>query len=123
MPRFAILTHDWPSKHWDLLLEVGLVCKAWRLSAEPLPKAIVPAEPIDDHRLLYLEYEGPVSGNRGTVEVWDRGTYEGTEIAEEFVVDWVGLRFKGTAMMLPSKDGGFVFALSSHSPFTPATSE
>ncbi|MGL6074667.1 MAG: DNA polymerase ligase N-terminal domain-containing protein [Fimbriiglobus sp.] len=116
MRRFVILTHDWPSKHWDLLLEVGPVCKAWRLLAEPLPKAIVRAEPIDDHRLFYLDYEGPVAGDRGIVEVWDRGLYEGTEITSEFVVDWIGQRYKGTAYMLPSKDGGFVFALSSHSP-------
>ena len=75
MPRFVILAHDWPTPHFDLLLEAGAVLKAWRLLAEPVGP--VPAEPNFDHRLLYLEYEGPVAGNRGTVRRWDGGTFEG----------------------------------------------
>ena len=27
MPRFAILTHDWPTLHWDLFLEYGTTAK------------------------------------------------------------------------------------------------
>lgn len=67
MPRFVVLAHDWPAPHFDLLIEAGGVLKAWRLAAEPAPGATVPAEPNADHRLLYLDYEGPVSGGRGTV--------------------------------------------------------
>jgi len=29
-----------------------------------------------NHRKLYLDYEGPVSGNRGRVTRWDSGEYE-----------------------------------------------
>ena len=43
MPRFVILAHDWPTPHFDLLLEAGAVLKAWRLLAEPVGP--VPAEP------------------------------------------------------------------------------
>ena len=116
MPRFVILQHDWPEPHWDLLLEVGDRLRAWRLSTEPLPRSIVEAVPNEDHRLFYLDYEGPVGDDRGTVEVWDRGTYGGTEITDEFVVDWVGVKYKGTAYLLTAKEGGYLFALSSHSP-------
>jgi hypothetical protein len=76
MPRFVILEHDWPTRHWDLFLEAGSVLRAWRLLAEPGPGAAVPAEANAEHRLLYLDYEGPVSGGRGSVSRWDAGTFE-----------------------------------------------
>lgn len=73
MPRFVILTHDWPTPHWDFLVEVAGVLRAWRLLAEPRADADIPAEPNADHRLFYLDYEGPVSGGRGSVSRWDSG--------------------------------------------------
>jgi hypothetical protein len=76
MPRFVILEHDWPTRHWDFLLEAGSVLRAWRLLAEPSLGKAVPAEPNADHRLFYLDYEGPVSGGRGSVRRWDAGTFE-----------------------------------------------
>src|SRR5215213_6090693 len=79
MPRFVILEHDWPATHWDFLLEAGSVLRAWRLLAEPAAGRTVPAEPNADHRPLYLDYEGPVSGGRGTVTRWDVGTFEWVE--------------------------------------------
>jgi hypothetical protein len=87
MPRFVILAHDWPRPHFDLLLEAGPVLKAWRLLAEPVPDAWVPAEPNADHRLMYLDYEGPVSGGRGEVRRWLAGTYRG-ELGDEWAVEW-----------------------------------
>ena len=76
MPRYVILTHDWPFLHWDLLLEDGDKLLAWRLLQEPTANIPVSAEVLPDHRLLYLDYEGPVSGDRGTVYQWDSGTCE-----------------------------------------------
>ena len=32
-------------------------------------------EQLPDHRLAYLEYEGPISGDRGTVSRCDAGEY------------------------------------------------
>jgi len=91
MPRFVILEHDWPAPHWDFLLEAGPALRAWRLLAEPGPGRAVPAEPNADHRLLYLDYEGPLSGDRGTVRRWDAGTFEW--VAEG--PDRVEVRLKG----------------------------
>ena len=71
--RFAILTHDHPFPHWDLLLEAGETCRTWRLLANPDSEGPIPAEILPDHRVFYLDYEGPVSGNRGTVLQWDSG--------------------------------------------------
>ena len=87
MPRFAILTHDHPSLHWDFLLEQGESCLAWRLLKAPDTPGDIPAEAIADHRLMYLDYEGPVSGNRGTVTQWDAGTFEWLSPTEPPVSD------------------------------------
>ncbi len=75
MPRFVILEHDHPQRHWDLMLETGSVLRTWRLLSPPGPTE-GQAEPTFDHRLLYLTYEGPVSGNRGTVKRWDGGDFD-----------------------------------------------
>jgi DNA polymerase Ligase (LigD) len=76
MARFVILEHDWPTRHWDFFLESGQVLRAWRLLDEPAPGSSVASEPSAEHRRLYLEYEGPVSGDRGHVLRWDAGTFE-----------------------------------------------
>lgn len=72
--RFVILTHDWPLPHWDFLAERDGVLHAWRLLTEPVAEEDVAAEPNFDHRLFYLDYEGPLSGDRGRVARWDAGT-------------------------------------------------
>lgn len=76
MPRFAVLAHDHPFLHWDFLLEQGESCRTWRLMQSPDTPGDIPAEALADHRPMYLDYEGPVSGDRGTVTQWDAGTFE-----------------------------------------------
>jgi hypothetical protein len=75
VPRFVLLEHDWPRRHWDLMLEAGGVLRTWRLAEPPTPGKDIQAEPIADHRNAYLDYEGPVSGNRGTVTRCDQGEF------------------------------------------------
>ena len=76
MPRFVILTHDYPHLHWDLLLENGESCRTLRLLTDPgLSATEITAEALPEHRLMYLDYEGPVSGNRGSVARWDAGSF------------------------------------------------
>lgn len=74
MPRFVVLTHTYPEWHWDFMLEQAGVLRTWRLLASPDEQRSA-AELLPDHRLAYLDYEGPVSGNRGEVRRWDRGEY------------------------------------------------
>jgi hypothetical protein len=74
MPRFAILHHDHPTPHYDLLIQVGAAAWTWRLPSPPGPEP-VPAERIAEHRLYYLDYEGEVSGGRGRVARIDGGEY------------------------------------------------
>lgn len=57
----------------------------WRLATVP-PSAAGPpidAHQIGDHRKAYLDYEGPLSGDRGAVSRLDRGTYETIERAPD----------------------------------------
>jgi hypothetical protein len=79
MGRYVILRHDFPTRgcdvHWDLMLEVGQVLRTWALVDTPAPGAVVAAEQLSDHRPAYLDYEGPVSGDRGSVSRWDTGQF------------------------------------------------
>jgi hypothetical protein len=106
MPRFAILDHDHPFRHWDFLLEVGAVLRAWRLLEEPARGRAIAAEPLPDHRPLYLDYEGEVSGGRGRVRRWDAGTFAWeSESAAELYVRLSGNRVSGPVVLRrPSGD-------------------
>jgi len=75
MPRFVVLQHDWPDLHWDLLLENGANLRTWRLAEFPHPRHPIPLVALPPHRSIYLDYEGPVSGNRGSVVRVLSGTY------------------------------------------------
>jgi DNA polymerase ligase (LigD)-like protein len=103
MPRFVLLYHDCPAEnprslHFDLMLEAAGALRTWAIRELPRSWGVtagrvpsgcssegssvliastntVPAEQIPDHRLAYLDYEGPVSGGRGTVTRLDSGEY------------------------------------------------
>ena len=75
MLRFAVLEHDFPHVHWDFLLEAGDHLRSWRLEEQPALGRAIRAEAIANHRLLYLDFEGPVSGGRGSVRRLDGGIY------------------------------------------------
>ena len=102
MPRFVILRHETPSDsprgtHWDLMLEADGVLRTWALAGEPAAGEMIAAERLADHRLAYLEYEGPISGNRGSVTQCDGGSIEWIERSDEHVVVALqGMRFCGT---------------------------
>ena len=84
MPRFVILQHDWRGPHSDLMLEDPAVgrLRTWAvrppidLEAESTERLVAR---LPDHRLAYLDYQGPISGGRGTVLRLARGIYEPIE--------------------------------------------
>jgi hypothetical protein len=75
MKQFVILEHCYRGVHWDFMLECGQVLRTWALAEQPRSGQTIQARPLPDHRLAYLEYEGPISRDRGEVKRWDRGTY------------------------------------------------
>lgn len=123
MPRFSVLTHDHPFLHWDFLLETGESCRTWRLHSPPDSGGEIIAEQLPDHRLIYLTYEGPVSGNRGTVSLWDAGTYDTITFgSSEVRVRLSGRNLTGIAHITTSGDGSCRWTLhrgSADSPFNP----
>lgn len=118
MPRFVILEHDHPFLHWDLMLEAGDALRTWRLLQEPKIPGIsenlgdleIEAEALPDHRLAYLDYEGPVSGGRGVVKRRDAGEFTWGETTEERIeVELRGEVLRGRAVLRRSSDGRWTF--------------
>src|SRR5271168_476758 len=100
MSRYVILEHDHPVLHWDFMLESGRLLRTWRLESLPAPGKIIAATALGDHRLAYLDYEGPLSGNRGTVTQWDSGEFKPVKQTDEHVeVRLHGRRLNGTATL------------------------
>ena len=109
MPRFVLLEHRWDGVHWDLMLERGEILRTWAIDAPIVEGVDLPARSLADHRRLYLDYQGEVSGNRGTVRRVDEGNYtslswesdavrillEGSQLVGEAELCQVGLSSEG----------------------------
>lgn len=112
MPRFVLMQHDHPFLHWDLMLEADDVLRTWRLLEAPEPGKSIRAEPLGDHRKFYLNYEGPLSGNRGTVTRCDSGTFVWEEENDErVIVQLEGQRARGRALLQKGDFGAWSFRL------------
>lgn len=111
MPRYVILTHDHPEFHWDFMLEVSGALRTWRLSQPPDSADEITSARLDDHRLAYLDYEGPVSGDRGEVHRWDAGDYTLVEdLPQRLAVRLNGTKLTGVATIVhPAGDAGGTF--------------
>jgi hypothetical protein len=121
MPRFVLLYHECPPSyerpsHWDFMLESGDALRTWALPQLPqawhkahattttlqevcpplLHENVVPADQLADHRLAYLDQEGPLSGERGHVQRIDAGTFTTQlESADRFDFTLVGNVLQG----------------------------
>ena len=102
---FAILEHDHPHLHWDFFLETPTALRSWRLERMPDCAGVVNADALSDHRKAYLDYEGPVSGDRGSVSRIDRGEFDLISSTEhEVTVRLHGQRLRGIARLTKSLD-------------------
>lgn len=77
--HFAILEHaQREGSHWDILLELPQrkFLATWRVDLPPndwLNSQFFQARSLPDHRPIYLDYQGPLTNNRGWVTRCDRG--------------------------------------------------
>jgi len=129
MPRFVLLLHDCPGDkprptHCDLMFETGESLATWALSMLPqdwrglmdapqIQLALsnqVAAERLPNHRKAYLEYEGPVSGDRGSVRRLDTGTYSTASSPYEFAIN--GNMLRGTILLQPPTETNGTWQLS-----------
>jgi len=112
-PIFVVQRHAARSLHYDFRLERDGVLASWAV-----PKG-VPLEPgeqhlavhVEDHPLDYASFEGEIpkgSYGAGTVEIWDRGTYELLEEKPDggLTVRLHGKRLEGTWALVPAKLSG-----------------
>lgn len=74
--RFVVLRHDGIERpHFDLMIESqpGGPLETWRCNAWPIEGSTELIQ-LPPHRRAYLDYEGPISGNRGYVSRVEAGT-------------------------------------------------
>jgi hypothetical protein len=89
------------------------VLRAWRLLAEPAADVGIAAEALPEHRMLYLDYEGPVSGDRGKVVRWDSGEFQGDVHGSRVSLQIQGERLRGTVTLEDHGPAGWQFRYKS----------
>ena len=108
--RWVLLRHELPGGEWhyDWMIqrsdEAGAPLLTFRVFVRPDDAAVreFAAERIGDHRSVYLEYEGEVSGGRGRVDRVTAGAVESLRESPERVDvrlagvgEWRGVRTDG----------------------------
>ena len=112
-PIFVVQRHDARRLHYDFRLERNGALASWAV-----PKGI-PLEPgqqhlavhVEDHPLEYATFEGEIPKGEygaGTVEIWDKGTYELVEEKKNggLTVRLHGKRLNGTYALVPAHLSG-----------------
>ncbi len=100
--------------HWDFMMEQADSLRTWRLEKEPAGVGPISAQEIGLHRLLYLDYEGPVSGGRGRVRRWDAGSYELVEATpDRLLLSLQGTRCRGSVSLARDPRGTWTVTLQS----------
>jgi len=108
MPRFVIHKHHARQLHWDLRLEMDGALKSWAVpKGPPLEMGVKRlAVEVDDHDLEYIDFEGNIEEGygKGTVEIWDSGTYDVESIKPEKMVFAIkGSKLKGRYVLLQAR--------------------
>ncbi|MBM4004311.1 MAG: hypothetical protein FJ295_13670 [Planctomycetes bacterium] len=103
MLRFAILRHDLDdgSFHFDWMFESqpGSPLRTWSVPelADPGMEFRGPCRRLDDHRAVYLDYQGPLTGQRGAVTRIDQGEFRLlVDLPDYWHAALTGTRIRGT---------------------------
>lgn len=80
--RFVIHYHLTEKAHFDFMLEEDDSLLTWRIEPGNFEELkigkTVEALRINNHRMEYLDYEGPISCGRGSINLVDTGNYKKT---------------------------------------------
>ena len=111
--RFVVQRHAARSLHYDFRLERNGALASWAVpKGVPLEKGERHlAVHVEDHPLDYADFEGTIPAGEygaGTVEIWDRGTYELLEEKRDggLTVRLHGERLDGTWTLVPARLDG-----------------
>ena len=111
--RFVVQRHAARSLHYDFRLERNGVLLSWAVP-KGMPLATGErhlAVHVEDHPLDYADFEGEIPAGQyggGTVEIWDRGTYELVEEKKDggLTVRLHGTRLDGLWTLVPARLDG-----------------
>ena len=113
LPRFVIQRHAARRLHYDFRLERGGALASWAVpKGVPLRKGERHlAVHVEDHPLEYGDFEGVIPAGEygaGTVEIWDRGTYDLLEEKRNggLTVRLHGERLDGVWTLVPARLDG-----------------
>jgi len=99
--RYVVLEHRTAGgsgrpDHWDVMLETSAALLTWESPPFLAAPSVWGVLPLAPHRLVYLDYEGPISENRGCVRRLDRGQFRVlARQAGRVSLEWVGPVFGG----------------------------
>lgn len=91
--RFAVVRHETPQpedSHFDLFFEMAEALFSLKIKEWPESLECFECRRQFDHRKKYLDYQGPISQNRGTVRLWDQGVMTGQVKPEGAFELWLG---------------------------------
>jgi len=119
--RFVVQKHQATRLHYDFRLELDGVLKSWAVPKGPPlePKVRRLAVAVEDHPVDYLDFEGMIPKGEygaGTVEIWDRGTFELKERTEKtisFVLP--GKKLKGDYRLVNIRENNWLLFKSTKS--------
>ncbi len=104
--RFVIQIHTGHGPtHYDLMVRRGDALATWQFADDPraADRGGLACERIADHRLAYLDYEGPVSRGRGEVRIADAGSCELLEDGDDrWRVRFEGRELRGEFRLIRS---------------------
>ncbi len=106
---YVIQKHDATHVHYDMRLEMNGVLKSWAIpKTPPTEKGIKRlAVQTEDHPIEYANFEGIIpegSYGAGSVEIWDKGTFEIEEREEDkLVIHIYGNKLEGRYCLIQLK--------------------
>jgi len=115
--RFVVLEHkEAEGSHYDLMIDIGEALATWKCLQPPEHALTSPlsCQRIADHRRRYLDYEGPISGDRGHVRRHDQGLCAVcVKEPERWQVTFQGQRLTGRFDLLEPSQGDDLWCLRS----------